>query len=80
MVAFATLQADERLEARLMTQIVLRQFFAGPGIMGPDHLQIKDTLEELLALGVATKGFAPRTDFLHRVRDDIRVILNGLRA
>jgi AcrR family transcriptional regulator len=62
MVAFAKLNADEGLEARLMTEIVLRQFFAGPGIMGPERLQIEDALEELLALGVEAKEFDSHTD------------------
>jgi AcrR family transcriptional regulator len=110
MVSFAKLNADEDLEARLMTEIVLRQFFAGPGIMGPDRLQIEDALEELLVLGVETKELGPHIDcesgaqLIHaalysakaawlrsgpldvpfdlpnRVRDDVRVILRGLRA
>jgi AcrR family transcriptional regulator len=110
MVTFARLNADEGPEARLMTDIVLRQFFAEPGLMGPERLAIEDALEDLLAQGVASGEFAARTDcesgarllhaafysakaawlrpgpfvvpfdLPHRVRDDVKVVLKGLRA
>jgi hypothetical protein len=110
MVTFARLNADEGPEARLMTDIVLRQFFAEHGLMGPERLAIEDALEELLIQGVTSGEFAPRTDcdsgarLLHaafysakaawlrpgpfevpfdlpnRVRDDVKVVLKGLRA
>lgn len=108
LVTFAQLNADETPEARLMTDIVLRQFFADHALMGP-RLEIEDVLDELVQLGVRNGEFAPRTDtgsaarLLHaafytakaswlstgptvvpfklseRVRDDVRVILRGLR-
>jgi hypothetical protein len=92
-----------------MTDIVLRQFFAEPGLMGPDRPTIEVALEELLAEGVLAEEF-PRDmnaaagarllhaafysakaewlrpgphvvpfDLTARVRDDVRVILRGLR-
>lgn len=109
LVNFAQLNADETPEARLMTDIVLRQFFADQALMGP-RLEIEDALEELVELGVRNGEFAPRADceaaarLLHaafysakaawlrtgpfvvpfkltdRVRDDVKLILRGLRA
>ena len=92
-----------------MTDIVLRQFFAEPGLMGPDRPTIEVALKELLDDGLAAGEFPKDTDtvagarLLHaafysakaewlrsgpdvvafdlaiRVRDDVRVILRGLR-
>jgi TetR/AcrR family transcriptional regulator, cholesterol catabolism regulator len=110
MVAFARLNADERPEARLMTDIVLRQFFAEPGIMGPGRPAIEDALEEMLRVGIESGDFAKRTnsaaaarlihagfysakaewlrpgafvvpfDLPDQVRDDVRLVLRGIRA
>lgn len=62
MHTFAELNADPNPESRLMTDIVLREFFAEPALMGPDRPPIELALEEILASGVEAGEFPSRID------------------
>jgi AcrR family transcriptional regulator len=62
LVTFARLNCDPDPEARLMTDIVLRQFFAEPAIMQPETPAIEGALAEVLGSGTAAGELPPETD------------------
>ena len=60
MVTFAGLNSDSDPAARLMTGIVLRQFFAEPSLMGPDRPPIESALQTTIEAGIGA-GELPET-------------------
>jgi hypothetical protein len=62
MVRFAELNCDPDPEARLMTDLVLRQFFAEPAIMQLQTPPIEVVLATLFREGIEAGQFAEYTD------------------
>ena len=62
MVTFAGLNSQPDPEARCMTEIVLRQFFSEPSLIGPNQPPIEAALEEILRAGVESGEYPANTD------------------
>lgn len=59
---YASMNAQEDPEARMMNALVMQQFFAQPVIMSPETPRLEAILQELVQQGIQAGEFAAHTD------------------